>query len=380
MKIVHVTSSLGRDAAGVRQVIIELAKEQISHGHVVRVIGLNCSDNDELYEDWHDVPVVVLKSTGPKKLGYSKIMEQAIREINPDVVHLHGLWMHPGRSVLKWHNKTNGKYIVSPHGMLSKVALSYSPVKKKIVSWWFQNKVFQKASAIHVTCEAEKKDVINYGINKFVEIIPNGVNVVELPSKTLKNYHTLISLGRIHKQKALDRLLKAWALVEFKYPNWKLSIVGPDVGNEVARLTLLKEKLSLNNVDISGPVYGSEKNSILRNADAFILPSHSENFALTVTESLMLEVPVISSKGAPWSELNHKECGLWVSNDIISLSSAIEKIIRLTDLERNVMGQKGRAWVKEEFAWDAISRKFDKLYNNVLTQQHTCVNCRVPRV
>ena len=56
----------------------------------------------------------------------------------------------------------------------------------------------------------------------------------DLPEPVLQSVNdaqrTVLSLGRIHPKKGLERLLHAWAGIEAQNPNWRLRIIGPAEG------------------------------------------------------------------------------------------------------------------------------------------------------
>ena len=138
-----------------------------------------------------------------------------------------------------------------------------------------------------------------------IAIIPNGVNIPNIKKKIAhKKRKTVISLGRIHPKKGLDILIKAWSRIEPIFNNWELKIVGPDELGHQKDLKVLIKNLNLQRVFIEPPVYGLDKDILLSRCNLFILPSKSENFALTVAESLSVEVPVIATKNTPWSGLS----------------------------------------------------------------------------
>ena len=88
---------------------------------------------------------------------------------------------------------------------------------------------------------------------------------------------------------------------------------------------------------------------MLAAAQLFALPTRSENFALTVPESLMMEVPVISTTGAPWSGLVEHDCGWWVDQGVEPFKMALEAAMQLSDDQRQAMGRRGRQWILQEF-------------------------------
>jgi len=93
-----------------------------------------------------------------------------------------------------------------------------------------------------------------------------------------------------------------------------------------------------------------------------MLPSLSENFALTVAESLMRGVPVVATKGTPWAGLETHMCGQWVSGDIDSLGAAMSGMMGMTAGERRMMGLRGRRWMLTDFAWEGVARDYLAVY------------------
>lgn len=367
MKIVHVTSSLVRKSAGVREVVRGLATAQCANGQDVAVLGLDHPDWKEEMSEWDGIPTRVVPVKGPSRFGYAPEMVDVLNEMEPDIVHLHGLWTHHGRSVYQWHRSTGKPYIVSPHGMLSGVALTYGRTKKKVVSWWFQNAVFRHAAGLHATSDAEVSEFRAYGLKSPVCVVPNGINEITRPPRVANEARTILSLGRIHHMKALDQLILAWQQLEADFPAWSLEIVGPEENGEKSKLVALVEENGIDRVTFRAPVYGDEKVSLMASVGIFALPTRSENFALTVAESLMLGVPVISTKGAPWSGLETEGCGLWIPFGADAMADGLRQVMSLSDEERQYMGALGREWMLREFSWGSVAEQLRHFYAEALT-------------
>lgn len=362
MRIVHVTSGLVRKAAGVREVVLGLTRAQRAFGLDVAVIGPEHPEWSSDRYDWDGIPTCVVPVLGPQRLVYAPRMVTHLDDMAPDVVHLHGLWTYPGSSVLQWHRRSGRPYVISPHGMLSDVALTYSRFRKKAVSLWFQDAVFSNAAALQATSYGEAGEIRAYGLRNPIYVIPNGIAEIARQTVPLAPSRTILSLGRIHRKKALDHLILAWQRLECDFPDWSVQIVGPDEGGEVARLRALIDETGVQRVSISGPVYGAEKVDLMASAGVFALPTHSENFAITVAESLMLEVPVVASHGAPWEGLEAEGCGLWVPIGPTYMADGLRQMMMLTDEERRAMGSRGRAWMARDFGWDGIAARMADVY------------------
>jgi len=94
----------------------------------------------------------------------------------------------------------------------------------------------------------------------------------------------------------------------------------------------------------------------LTDADLFALPTLNENFAMTVAESLVCGTPVISTKGAPWRELDSRRCGWWIDHGPEAMAAALRGAMSLSDEERRAMGRRGQEWMKEDFSWQVIGQ------------------------
>jgi glycosyltransferase involved in cell wall biosynthesis len=95
-------------------------------------------------------------------------------------------------------------------------------------------------------------------------------------------------------------------------------------------------------------------------AELYVLPTSSENFGLTVGESLASGVPALVSDQAPWSELNVLSCGRCVPLD--GFPSALEKMLRESPENLRAMGAIGRDYVARTFSWDQQARRLLDFY------------------
>ena len=156
--------------------------------------------------------------------------------------------------------------------------------------------------------------------------------------------------------------MRSWARVEAGHPGWRLRIIGPDERNHTDELKALVRQEGLSRVSIELPLYGSEKRKAYLNADLFVLPSLSENFAVTVAESLAAGIPVISTKGAPWSGLDRTGCGWWVDHGVEPLAAALATAMAMPREALKAMGARGRAWMRQDFSWERVARDMLAVY------------------
>ncbi len=360
MHIIHTVSSNEILSSGVTYCVNELAYGLHKAGDKVEILSLGSgtfSMNDDKFDykfkkDFSYVPFI-------NKVGVSSTMKKYITSSSSDILHTHGLWMFPNI-----YRNSNAKFVISPHGMLGEAALKFSAKQKRIFDYLFQRSAFRDAKLLFATAESEFEDIRNYGLKMPVAIIPNGVKIPNIRKNNAdKNKKTLVSLGRLHPIKGLFTLIKAWSSIESKFNNWELKIVGPDQVGHKKELQVLIKRLNLKKVFIEPPLYGLDKDLFLSRCDLFILPSKSENFGLTVAESLAVEVPVIATKNTPWSGLNKYKCGFWIEGGEISLAETLEQALKLTNKELNDMGKRGKKWMKKDFSWECSCKKTKEAYN-----------------
>lgn len=173
-------------------------------------------------------------------------------------------------------------------------------------------------------------------------------------------------LSRVHPKKGLLELVRAWA--QAAPQGWRLRIAGPDEGGHWAEVARELERLGLGAaVEYLGPVVGEAKAVLYRQADLFVLPTFSENFGLVVAEALTYGVPVITTRGAPWADLETYGCGWWIDTGVAPLVAALRQALALSDAERQAMGARGRDYV-QRYDWDRIAAETLALYRWVLGQ------------
>lgn len=378
MKIAFLTGYLSRHGSGVREVVEHLSRTLAERGHDVRVYGLQNSEwMDGDHTRWTGASPVVAPILGPRALGYAPKWGPDLRHFTPDVVHLHGIWMASAAVAASWSRCTpSGALIVSPHGMLSKVALGYSPGRKRIVRWLYQDRCFASTDLYHATSEIEAGDVTAFGLRAPICVIPNGLD--DMPAHVLERAllrdRAVITLGRLHKIKGLERLLRVWARLESRFPDWQLRIVGADAGDGYgAQLKAQAAGLGLQRCFFQGAAFADDKWRALQRSEVFVLASESENFALTVPEALLSGLPVVSTDGAPWAALPKNGCGWYIPRSDDALFEALSEALNLSKDERRAMGDIGRQWVLRTLQWSGVAERFEDAYTAALARKRASI-------
>lgn len=363
MKIIHVASSLEDQASGTATVVPAFAQASASVAHEVELYSLGPraklardSFTQQKFEiDWPQVPLL-------SKLQSSMHMQAILMATPCDVIHAHGLWGMVPVYAARAKVAHQSKLIVSPHGMLARDALAYSPLRKKLFSALLQDRALLATDLFHATSAAEVDDIRAAGWTQPVALIEPGIDVSDAMLPRPQKLCTVLYIGRIHPIKRLGDVLDVWQELSLKHPLWRMRIVGPDDTAEALHLKqrIVSEKLE--RITIEPALFGVEKAAAYAEADLFVLPTQSENFAMVVAEALAHGVPVICSKGAPWAGLETERCGWWTDIGPEPLRVALNTALQLPRPILRQMGARGRSWMARDFSWGSVAQKLDSTY------------------
>lgn len=291
-----------------------------------------------------------------------------------DLVHIHALWSPFLHQAVTLARKRGVPYVVSPHGMLTPWALKFKWFKKWMALNLYQRADLRGACFIHATAPSEEENIRTQKLTNPVVLLPLGVDVLpktKLQALTLlrPKRRTVLFVSRIHPKKGLLNLVHAWSRLkaENMVQGWQVLIAGPAQDGHDREVMALAEKEGVaTDIQILDPVYGKAKTRLYAQADIFVLPTFSENFGSVVIEALACGLPVITTKGAPWVELETEQCGYWIEIGVDPLMEALRKMMLLSDEERREMGKRGTQLIEKKYMWPAIGRHMYDEYAQIL--------------
>jgi glycosyltransferase involved in cell wall biosynthesis len=294
-----------------------------------------------------------------------------------DAIVIHGLWRYTSAGVWRGLRGLGVPYFVFPHGMLDpyfKQAYRWKHLQKSICWRLVERRVLRDARAVLFTCEQERRRArltfSSYACNERVV----GLGIARPPDDAIAQKQAFLAaypmlagkrivlfLGRIHPKKGCDLLIHAFARVAAHDPSLRLVMAGPDECGWQAELQDLARQLGISDRAVwTGPIYGALKWGAMRAADVFALPSHTENFGITVAEAMACGLPVLISKEVNiWREIESDGAGLVAPDDLEGTASLLERWLSMTDAERyrmrvNALRSFARRFELYRFAHDFV--------------------------
>jgi glycosyltransferase involved in cell wall biosynthesis len=379
LRVIHTIQGLGESLGGPSRSVTGLCSAIRGGGVAVDIVaGVDRKLDDRLVLPATGVELHLVDLRRLARITTYPSFSDSINRVldsrsGPGLVHDHGLWGYTNRSAWRVAKSRNIPYVLSPRGMLEPWALQYKRFKKKLGWWTYQRRIVSSAAVIAATADSEYESVRGLGLRNPVAVIPNGIDL-DVPNSLLVSasggeadgVRTALFLSRIQAKKGLLNLLHAWALIS--PVGWRLKIAGPDEGDHLREVLSTIERLGLvSSVEYVGAVTGEPKSRLYASADVFVLPTFSENFGLVIAEALAHGVPVITTKGTPWHDLEIYRCGWWIDIGVEPLVAALRKALALPDDERRAMGARGLEYVRR-YNWSDIAQEMIGVYRWILGQ------------
>jgi poly(glycerol-phosphate) alpha-glucosyltransferase len=387
MKLSVLTASVSQNAGGLFTSVRRLTELIQKDGVACQVHAFQDERTDADVDAWASLDVVTYVKKGLSFFPISLPMQNAVIDSHPDILHCHGIWQYPSFVDLVVKRKLGTPYVISPHGMLDSWAVRNSSWKKKVAGWAFEDRHLKGASCIHALCQSEADAIRAYGIKNPIAVVPNGMDLPDFaPSmfnvqRSTKRYR-LLFLGRIHPKKGLRELIEAWSVVQGDWKNdWELVIAGWDDGGHLGCLEKLASSLGLqwtldelasdlfpppSALRFVGPIFGVEKEALLRSVDAFILPSFSEGLPMSLLEAWSYGLPVIMTPQCNTPIGFDLAAAIRIDPEVKSIAQGLHQFFSLSEEDLKAMGQRGRRLVEGQFNWKKIAEDMINVYKWIL--------------
>jgi glycosyltransferase involved in cell wall biosynthesis len=290
-----------------------------------------------------------------------------LKKNNYDILHIHSVWfLH---CIIAVYFRKNARIIATIHGVYPddaslklKFFLSlYKPFVKYILKR--SEKVFVY-SAIE---EKKLQKIFNVSSEKIV-VLPMAINIEKYEDQSKEQ--VILFTGRIIPDKNPELLIKAAALLNLKFKDFKLVFVGSIEERYKQELIDLSKRLEVKNeikfVGQLDPSVEQEKKELMRHymtASVFVSLGSWEGQPTRLMEAMQFETPVIAfASGGTADFVADNKNGLVIDKlEEALLVEKLEKLLSDEDLATK-LGEKARKTILQGYNWDNTFEKILAVY------------------
>jgi glycosyltransferase involved in cell wall biosynthesis len=390
VKILQVTNFFkpSWESGGPARVAYEISKKLIERGHEVTVYTTDGFKSRLNVKTNKSIEIDGMKTYYFRNLSSYLAREMVLpipyylpmvvrREIMDfDVIHIHE-YRTVLAIVVRYYAKKYGiPYVLQAHGSLPIIIKRQR--LKKIFDILFGYRILRDASKVIAISEAEVKQYKQMSINDDkIVVVPDGIDVEafkDLPTHEkfrekydIKEDHMILFLGRIHKRKGIDFLIKSFSELTREMSDVVLVIIGPDDRYKVEVEKSIKTLNLGNRIKLIGYVDEKDKLSAYVDADVLVYPAIFEIFGLVPFEAIMCGTPVIVTDDCGCGELVEKgNSGYLVKyGDVNDLKENMKYVIENPE-EGKEMVKRGKKYINENLTYDKVVRKIEMVYKGVI--------------
>lgn len=251
------------------------------------------------------------------------LLRKTIKHLNADVV-------------VSFLTEVNGPVILAGLGTKSKIIVSehsriegFNNTRK---NEFIKKYLYGFADAVTVLTRHDYKKWKKY---RNVVYMPNPISLETEDVDITKKEKVVLGVGRFddYHVKGLDTLLKCWAGVCHKHPDWKLWLAGD--GTPENKKVLLDINESLNNINVEFLGFRKDINSVMRSSSVFLLPSRVEGLPMGLIEAMNQSCCCVAFnvETGPSEIIRHNISGQLAENqNVQALTAALDSVMSDDDL------------------------------------------------
>lgn len=385
MKVLHVIPSVGPVRGGPSAAVLAMTPALRAQGVEADIVTTNDNGPGVLnvktgeFIDYEGARVCFLPRWSPawsalREFQYSGAFVPWMKShlARYDGIHIHAVFSYLSTRAMQLAHQAGKRFIVRPLGQLDAWSMTQKAMKKRFYFALAEKKNLHRAAAVHCTSPMEASHMRELLSQARVEVIPHGVSSQpEVPDAATRlrqqfgiatDQPILLFLSRWHPKKNILLLLHALARIADE--SWNLILAGTAEDPEhAAKIIRLIDQLDLKHrVHCPGHVVGDDKALLLAGADAFVLPSVSENFGIAAAEAMVAGLKMVVSEGVDLAPVVRTlQAGSVCSiNDEASLVQALREQLHGTPDRARLRAEAGR-----HFAWESSALKLKNLYAEV---------------
>jgi glycosyltransferase involved in cell wall biosynthesis len=362
----HIVPSLEARHGGPSKSVLGLAGALARGGNEVEVLATEDGPGGRHAEG--RLHVRTFHREWPETVCGSSGLRSYLGTVRADVIHHHSIWLRTLHYAHETARHIGAPFVVSPRGMMSPWAWKHHSGRKAVARALIHPGAFEAADGWHATSDGEAASLRDLGFRQPVCVAPNGVTAPSPDEASAAAAHwreclpaagqrpVALFYSRFHRKKRLLELIDAWLALAPR--DWLLLAVGIPEDYTVADLERKAQAAGASDrvvvLDGAGhpPPYGI--------ASLFLLPSHSENFGLSIAEALAHGVPALVTDSTPWAALNGNGAGWCVPWP--DYGAALRAATAEDPGTLRKRGAAGREWVLRTYSWEISARLLSEFY------------------
>ncbi|MCW1968583.1 MAG: glycosyltransferase [Anaerolineae bacterium] len=374
MKVLHVIPSIGPQRGGMSRAALDMCRLLAAAGMDVTLVstdddGPNGRLSAPLQQPVRTDGYTTLyfsRQTRPYSVSLPLWQWLNAHVAEFDVCHLHGVFSFASDLPARVARRRGVPYVITPHGILCNYGMTQR--RSRLKQWFVRALVgpnLRQAALVHFTTEMERRESSRWGAMRRFEIVPYCLDLLSQP-QTMQNRSGLLFLARIDPKKGLDLLFDALARLQHEQICPRLIIAGSGADDYVASLKALAAQLGISEQIVwAGFADEARKQQLFAEAEAFILPSYSENFGIAPVEALAAGLPVIITEPAAVSEaMGAAEAALVTPCDSAAIANAIRQLIANPPLQQRLR-QNGLQLTRDYFSSAATVARWVNIYSQL---------------
>lgn len=305
-----------------------------------RMTADSCRFAESLWEGHYDL-VHLNPSVGPKALvrdGIFLVIAKTLRK--PVLVFAHGwnpAWAHRFPKYAQWlfrlvYVRADGFVVLG------------SEFAERVRSLGFKGRVFVESAPI---------------ADELLKDQP------ERETQVSPSVFRILFLARVEVDKGIYEALDTYKLLKTKYPFVSLTVAGD--GAELPAAQRYAADQGLHDVVFAGHVEGARKRIVLKEADAYLFPSHHEGLPLSVLEAMAFALPVVTSAvGGLRDFFEDGTMGFMTSDrNPEAFASLLDQLIRHPQLRMKI-GSFNYSYARLHFTARQMASRLERIYGVLL--------------
>ena len=225
--------------------------------------------------------------------------------------------------------------------------------------------LFTRCDLALVLSPSIKRKVEEYiGCTHRVEVLYNPCPTINTTTPFSKREKEILFAGTLNSNKGYSDLIKGFAKIAKKHPDWKVVFAG---NGEIDKAKSLARSLGIENQCVFlGWVNGEQKDSAFRRASVLCLASYQEGFPMAVLDAWAYAVPVVSTPAGGLIDIieEGKNGLLFGAGNIDQIAEKLETILVDTALREHI-AQESRFMAETTFNINIINHQLGDLYEEL---------------